>query len=37
VVDATILSLRSKLESNPAKPKYIKTIRGFGYRFGPVD
>jgi len=37
VVDATILSLRSKLESDPAKPKYIKTIRGFGYRFGPVE
>lgn len=37
IVDASVHNLRSKLESEPAKPRYIKTIRGFGYRFGPVD
>jgi DNA-binding response OmpR family regulator len=36
-VDANIQSLRSKLESDPANPQYIKTVRGFGYRFGPID
>lgn len=36
-VDANIQSLRSKIESDPANPKYIKTVRGFGYRFGPID
>lgn len=36
-VDANILSLRSKIESDPARPRYIKTVRGFGYRFGPLD
>jgi len=25
--------LRAKIEDNPAKPKYIKTVRGIGYRF----
>ncbi len=28
-----ISNLRSKIEDNPAKPKYIKTIRGLGYKF----
>ena len=25
--------LRQKIEDNPAKPKYIQTVRGKGYRF----
>jgi len=24
------------VERNPAEPRYIQTVRGFGYRFGPV-
>ncbi len=28
-----IFNLRSKIEDDPAKPKYIKTIRGLGYKF----
>lgn len=28
-----IYNLRKKLEDNPAKPKYIQTIRGVGYKF----
>lgn len=28
-----IYNLRKKLESNPAKPHYIRTIRGVGYKF----
>jgi len=29
-----ILMLRKKLESNPAAPVWIRTVRGFGYRLG---
>lgn len=32
-VKVHISNLRKKLETNPSKPKYIKTIRGFGYLF----
>ncbi len=32
-VDVHIGWLRQKLEDNPQQPKYIKTIRGRGYRF----
>ena len=28
-----IYNLRKKLEKNPAKPRYIQTIRGVGYKF----
>ena len=27
-----ISNLRAKIEDNPAKPKYIKTVRGLGYK-----
>ena len=27
--------LRSKIESDMSVPRYIQTVRGFGYRFGP--
>lgn len=33
VVDVHIGKLRQKLEEQPAKPKYILTVRGFGYSF----
>lgn len=33
-VDAHISRLRRKLEDDPAKPVYIQTVYGFGYRFG---
>jgi phosphate regulon transcriptional regulator PhoB len=32
-VDVHIRRLRSNIEENPAKPKYIKTLRGIGYFF----
>ena len=28
-----ISNIRSKIEDNPSKPKYIKTIKGLGYKF----
>src|SRR5260370_144979 len=28
--------LRAKIEAGTARPRYIQTVRGFGYRFGPV-
>jgi two-component system, OmpR family, phosphate regulon response regulator PhoB len=33
-VDVHIRWLREKLESDPSHPKYLVTVRGFGYRFG---
>ena len=36
LVDACVQRLRSKIEDNPAEPLYVQTVRGFGYRFGPV-
>ncbi|NJN48876.1 MAG: response regulator transcription factor [Alkalinema sp. RL_2_19] len=33
-VDVHIRWLREKLEQDPSHPKYLVTIRGFGYRFG---
>lgn len=32
-VDVHIRHLREKLESDPANPQFIQTVRGFGYRF----
>jgi two-component system alkaline phosphatase synthesis response regulator PhoP len=32
-IDVHILNLRRKLERNPQKPKYIKTVYGAGYKF----
>ena len=33
VVDTHILNLRKKIESVPANPRYILSVRGMGYRF----
>ncbi len=33
VIDVHIGKLRQKLEKQPAKPHFIQTVRGFGYRF----
>lgn len=33
-VDVHIRWLREKIEHDPGNPRYIKTLRGFGYRFG---
>ncbi len=33
VVDAHIVSLRRKIEPEPAKPRYLVSVRGLGYRF----
>jgi DNA-binding response OmpR family regulator len=35
-VDACVRRLRSKIEDTPSRPRFIQTVRGFGYRFGPV-
>jgi DNA-binding response OmpR family regulator len=36
LVDACVQRLRSKIEDDPAAPLYVQTVRGFGYRFGPL-
>lgn len=36
IVDVHISHLREKIEENPKKPVYIKTARGFGYKFEVV-
>lgn len=33
VIDVHIGKLRQKIEDNPAEPRFILTVRGFGYRF----
>jgi DNA-binding response OmpR family regulator len=32
-IDAHIKNLRQKIEKSPARPRYIKTVRGIGYQF----
>lgn len=36
LVDNCVQRLRGKIEPSAAAPRYIQTVRGFGYRFGPV-
>jgi DNA-binding response OmpR family regulator len=36
LVDACVQRLRAKIETDSSEPSYIQTVRGFGYRFGPV-
>lgn len=33
-VDVHIRWIREKLEADPSRPEYLKTVRGFGYRLG---
>jgi DNA-binding response OmpR family regulator len=35
LVDACVRRLRAKTEDDPRRPRYVQTVRGFGYRFGP--
>jgi DNA-binding response OmpR family regulator len=35
VVDNQVLSLRKKIESDPAEPRMLVSVRGLGYRFDP--
>ncbi len=32
-VDVYVLRLRQKLETDPANPQLIRSVRGFGYSF----
>ena len=36
LVDACVQRLRAKIEADTSEPRYIQTVRGFGYRFGPL-
>jgi len=36
-LDVHIRWLREKLEENPSRPRYIRTVRGVGYRFAGAD
>ncbi|MDA2803376.1 response regulator transcription factor [Nocardiopsis suaedae] len=36
LVDNCVQRLRAKIEEHPAAPEYVQTVRGFGYRFGPL-
>ncbi|HET7770901.1 MAG TPA: response regulator transcription factor [Chloroflexota bacterium] len=33
VVDVNVANLRRKIEDDPARPRYVETVRGVGYRF----
>jgi len=33
VVDTAILGLRKKVETDPANPRHVVSVRGIGYRF----
>ncbi|GAB2967183.1 hypothetical protein GCM10017788_06400 [Amycolatopsis acidiphila] len=35
-VAACVQRLRAKIEDVPAAPVYVRTVRGFGCRFGPL-
>ena len=32
-MDNHIANLRRKIEPDPAKPRYLRNVRGLGYRF----
>lgn len=34
LVDNCVQRLRAKIEDDPSAPRFIQTVRGFGYRFG---
>jgi DNA-binding response OmpR family regulator len=33
IVDNHIVNLRKKIEPDPGNPRYLKNVRGLGYRF----
>lgn len=35
IVDVNIRRLRMKIEDDPSEPKYILTLRGYGYKWSP--
>ncbi len=35
LVDMAVKRLRDKIEEDPARPVYVVTVRGVGYRFDP--
>jgi len=37
VVDVHVGKLRRKIEADPARPRYVLTVRGVGYRFVAPD
>ncbi|MGW2840233.1 response regulator [Streptomyces sp. NPDC001493] len=37
LVDACVRRLRQKIGDEARSPRYIQTVRGFGYRFGPLS
>lgn len=37
VINVHMRRLREKIEDNPSKPEYIKTVWGIGYRFGDFE
>lgn len=37
VVDNQIANLRKKIEPTPATPRFLKSVKGIGYRFDPED
>lgn len=37
VIDVHIGKLRQKIEADPSNPRYILTVRGFGYRFTDLE
>jgi DNA-binding response OmpR family regulator len=37
VVDVHVGKLRKKIEADPARPRYVLTVRGVGYRFADRD
>ena len=37
MVDIQIAHLREKIEPDPKRPKYLRTVRGFGYEFSTGD
>lgn len=36
-VQVYLSTLRKKIEDNPKNPRYIKTVRGFGYKFSTIS
>lgn len=37
VIDVHIGKLRQKIEADPAHPRHVQTVRGFGYKLAEVD